>query len=121
MTRLGAASDAVYFPGPPKWKTDALIQKLQALLLNRVEQAYLFGSYARGTANADSDVDLIVVTPTRARWPQRSDAFSDLWEHLGPIDVLVYTPTEWAKMIASNHTFIEATKNDWIDVFKASI
>lgn len=27
---------------------------------NKVEKAYLFGSYARGDANADSDIDIAV-------------------------------------------------------------
>jgi predicted nucleotidyltransferase len=28
-----------------------------------VTEAYLFGSYARGTATADSDIDILVVSP----------------------------------------------------------
>ncbi len=120
MTNRADSSDAIYLPGPPKWTIDALIQKLQTLLRNRVDEAYLFGSYARGTANADSDIDLIVVTPTEARWPRRAEAFADLWDHLGPIDVLVYRPDEWTQMHATHHSFLDATAEERINIFRDS-
>ena len=28
-----------------------------------VKEAYLFGSYARGTATADSDIDILIISP----------------------------------------------------------
>ncbi len=34
-----------------------------------VEKALLFGSHARGTANKDSDVDLIIVSPSFYKMP----------------------------------------------------
>lgn len=38
-----------------------ILQSIQEYLVGQpVERAYLFGSHARGTANADSDVDILV-------------------------------------------------------------
>jgi len=34
----------------------------------RLEAAYLFGSYAKGTARADSDIDLALVSPDFSGW-----------------------------------------------------
>jgi predicted nucleotidyltransferase len=37
----------------------------------RPERIYLFGSYARGEAGADSDIDLMIVVPDDAEGPRR--------------------------------------------------
>jgi len=37
----------------------------------RAEKVILFGSYARGEETADSDVDILVVAPTKERFFQR--------------------------------------------------
>ena len=37
----------------------------------RAEKVILFGSYARGEQTADSDVDILVVAPTKERFFQR--------------------------------------------------
>jgi len=113
-----AAAEAVYFAGPPRWDRGELLSRLRLLLAQRVEQAYLFGSYGRGTADADSDVDLILVARTQAPWPRRVEAFADLWSQLGPVDVLVYTPREWMEMRASQHPFLEATAGERVGVFE---
>lgn len=44
---------------PPPVPT--LKQELEALYGDRLEGVYLYGSYARGTATGDSDIDLLVV------------------------------------------------------------
>ena len=43
--------------------TDALLDEMVHAIVNEVdpEQVILFGSYARGTATGDSDVDLLVI------------------------------------------------------------
>ncbi len=37
----------------------------------RAEKVILYGSYARGEAGEDSDVDLLVIAPTQERFYQR--------------------------------------------------
>lgn len=62
--------------------------------------ALLFGSYARGTATHRSDVDLIFVEETDARFIERLGKYMDpLFDELQtPVEVLVYTPEEFAFM-----------------------
>jgi uncharacterized protein len=65
----------------------------------RPERIILFGSYAYGTPNPDSDVDLLVVTPA-------SDEISKAARiHLAidtafPVDLLVRTPQRLARRLA---------------------
>ena len=60
------------------------------------QKIILFGSYARGAASSDSDVDLIVVMPvagSRRRQTTEIDmALSDRWL---PLDLIVVTPEEF--------------------------
>ena len=60
----------------------------------------LFGSYAEGRANEDSDVDLVVVTETEDRWKTIGDLRSIVRPYLGdrPLDLLVYAPDRWEEV-----------------------
>ena len=55
-----------------------------------INKAYLFGSYARGEANEDSDVDLII-DRGKIRGLQLSGFRLDLIDELGGVDVDVLT------------------------------
>lgn len=62
-----------------------------------VEKAFLFGSQAKGTADLNSDIDLIVVSPAFIGMPlwQRFEKLGDaLAEVMEPIEVRGYTPEE---------------------------
>jgi uncharacterized protein len=74
-----------------------------------LEKIFLYGSQARGTAQNDSDIDLIVV----------SQDFADMtpaekWQKLGraalklnePIEVLPYTPLEIRNSLMREGNFI---------------
>ena len=59
----------------------------------------LFGSHARGTAVAESDYDLLVVTPTPLHPADRVAAvLAKLWDLDGPFDVVVVTPEELERL-----------------------
>lgn len=115
--RIVAQADAVVFAGAARWTLDELAARLRVLLAGRVLHAFVFGSYARGTADADSDVDLVLVTHTAEPWPRRANAFDDVWAQLGPVDLLVYTPEEWREMHASRHPSLEATAGERVSIF----
>ncbi len=66
------------------------------------EAIILFGSHARGTANADSDVDLLVVEKTEPGMPwNRRQETARIRRALSgfrmPKDILVYSADEAAK------------------------
>ncbi len=63
-------------------------------------RAILFGSHARGTADARSDVDILIVDDEDRRYLDRLDKyFSDLSEALdAPVEIFVYREEELERM-----------------------
>ncbi len=61
----------------------------------------LFGSQARGTADARSDVDLLVICPFDSRWDNRRTLMVAMDRALGGLgfarDVIVLTPEEFER------------------------
>jgi predicted nucleotidyltransferase len=70
----------------------------------RPDKIILFGSYAHGTPHDDSDVDLLVVMPTRNRHDQ---AVRIRWRLAAPfpLDLLVRTPHEMAWRLKDGESF----------------
>src|SRR2546423_6813872 len=78
------------------------------------EKIILFGSYAYGAPNEDSDVDLLVVMPLRGA-AVRKAAEIHLFAHKVmnssfALDVLVRTPAVLAKRISLNDFFLKEIK-----------
>lgn len=62
------------------------------------ERVILFGSYARGAATKDSDVDLLVVAETDLPPRQRYSAVRRLVADVpASFDIIVKTPAEYAR------------------------
>lgn len=59
------------------------------------DKVILFGSYARGTASRDSDVDLLIVMPVAG---SRREKAREIYADLGPVglpkDIIVATPED---------------------------
>ena len=69
--------------------------------------AWLFGSHARGTAGAGSDIDVIVVAPTERPFVDRFRDYLPAIVDAGVgVDLLVYTPEEFAQMQAEERPFL---------------
>lgn len=74
-----------------------------------VSQAYLFGSHVEGGAREDSDIDLLIVSPSFRGMP-----YSRRWEILGdvlaeirePIDVIAYSPEEFESQRLKSASFV---------------
>jgi predicted nucleotidyltransferase len=82
------------------------IQKIVQTL--KPEKIILFGSYAYGTPNPHSDVDLLVIMKTKASLKERSWAVSRLLlPRPFPVDILVKTPKEVAKALESGDFFLK--------------
>ncbi len=72
------------------------------------EKIILFGSYARGTATKDSDVDLLIIMETVARSAERSWMVSRLLiPRPFPVDILVRTPQEVKRALDKGDFFIK--------------
>ncbi|MEK7171709.1 MAG: nucleotidyltransferase domain-containing protein [Patescibacteria group bacterium] len=71
------------------------------------EKIILFGSYAWGHPNRDSDIDLFVVKKTSETRIERGQIIENLLWGCGlPVDTLVYTPEEVQKRFELNDFFI---------------
>ncbi len=113
---LMAREEAILWPKEPEWTRDDLIASLRRSLADWVDEAWLFGSYAAGTADDGSDVDLILVRPTTLRFTERFRDFMDLWKLYTDIDLVIYTPGEWRKMLAEQGPFITLVSRNWVRV-----
>lgn len=73
-------------------------RRLPRLLRRRgVREAYLFGSWARGDADGLSDIDLIIVAPSERPFVDRFRDYPELLRAPTGIDLLIYTPEEFAR------------------------
>ena len=74
-------------------KVDAMVRRIVERFHPR--QVILFGSYARGEARPDSDIDLLVVMPvTGSRRAAQIEIRLALRDFRGAKDVIVVTPEE---------------------------
>jgi predicted nucleotidyltransferase len=69
------------------------------------EKIILFGSYAYGQPHADSDVDILVVMPTRNELDQAVKISLAVDYHF-PLDLLVRTPKNLAWRLAEGDSFL---------------
>ncbi len=71
------------------------------------EKVILFGSYARGDADRNSDLDLLVIKKTKKRFLQRMIEVARLIDdEAGKVDAIVYTPQEFRTMLEFENSFI---------------
>lgn len=84
----------------------ALRQRL-APHLQRARKAIVFGSVARGEADEWSDLDLVIIAETSRPFLERYRDFESLYEVSRRLDLLIYTPAEFAAMQAEGRPFIE--------------
>jgi predicted nucleotidyltransferase len=72
----------------------------------RPERVLLFGSYARGTATPDSDVDLLVVLPFEGKPVRKSVEIRFKLRPSFPVDLLVRTPEKVRERLAMGDDFM---------------
>ena len=74
------------------------------------ERVILFGSYAKGNATEDSDVDLLIVAPTKERFFERMASvrrlIRDLRDGLA-VSPIVLTPRELEKRREAGDPFVQ--------------
>ena len=65
-----------------------------------VEKAILFGSYAKGNVNENSDIDIILIGKKfrRKNFNERFRGLWSAWTLNSPVDFLYHTPEEFKKL-----------------------
>ena len=72
----------------------------------RPEQIILFGSYASGKPNEDSDIDLLVVLPFEGKAAYKAGEIRTKVRPEFPVDLIVRTPEQVADRLAMNDWFM---------------
>jgi predicted nucleotidyltransferase len=73
------------------------------------DKIFLFGSYANGQANDDSDIDLLIVKDTVEPRHKRSIEMQRLLKGSKlPVDILVYTNDEFEREKLINYSFLNS-------------
>ena len=87
------------FNEPSKWSLANLASvAAEPLREAGAKRAVAFGSYARGAADAWSDLDLVVVIETDLPKPERGRLLDNLADALPvSVDLLVFTPSEFER------------------------
>ena len=101
----------------PKFKKEELVGRLKRNFIEisrRIEimDAWLFGSYAKGTNTAFSDIDIFVVVGDN----HGMNAYSICWDLIGipEIELHIYTKEEADVMKRNGNPFLKEVKNDGI-------
>lgn len=82
------------------------------------ERIILFGSHARQDADEYSDLDLVVIKETEERFLDRLKRVFDLINPDFALDILVYTPQEFAQMVEEGNVFLERVMEEGIVIYE---
>ena len=104
MTSLGQINDF-------SW---AIAEKFQP------EKIILFGSYAYGKPNQDSDVDLLVVLPFEGRSVQKAIEIRQAVRAPFPLDLLVRTPQDIQTRLQMGDFFIRDIVQKGLVIYEAN-
>ena len=86
----------------------AVIREFARQIAERFEpkRIILFGSYAYGQPNADSDLDILVVMPARDHISQAVKIRLALPDPPFPLDLMVRSPTKLQSRLAEGNSFL---------------
>ena len=103
-------------------KKQALIEFKKALLKrfpNRIKKIILYGSYARGDTNPDSDIDILIIVDN-SDWEFIEQIGEISWEIQFKYDFkifiseMIYTQADFKK--DKNHLFVRNVQHDGIEL-----
>lgn len=91
----------------------------QAIERYRPRRAILFGSAARGEADAASDYDILMVKETTESFVRRLITFARLLPLDGPrVDAFIYTPEEFTRMRDSENPLVARALKEGVTLYE---
>jgi len=102
------------------WTLEELRERLTPhLRASGAKRAIVFGSHARGEADAWSDLDLVIIAETNVPFLDRFRMFGGVFDaYRRAMEVLVYTPGEFAQMVEAENPFIEQVLKDGVTIYE---
>jgi predicted nucleotidyltransferase len=112
------SEDVVVLRAPARFTLAELADLVRpALEAAGVERAIVFGSWARGSADGYSDLDLAIVMETDLPPLDRGSLLADLVRSLPVgLDLLVYTPEEFARGMAGGFGVFDAIAREGVTI-----
>lgn len=95
-----------------------LSELVAALRTGDPERIYLIGSWARGEADELSDIDIVVIQRSTQPFLERLREVARLLPtNMGAVDVLVYTPEEFAAMQRDENAFAQTVCEEGVLIY----
>jgi predicted nucleotidyltransferase len=86
------------------------------------DKIILFGSYAAGNPNEDSDLDLMIIKESDLPRPERTvQVRKMLFGSMIPIDLIVYTPKEIAESRENRFSFVHEVLSNGRTLYERAI
>ena len=82
----------------------------------KVERAIVFGSWARGQQDLASDLDLALIEETQAPFVERGRAHLPLFRLGVGVDLFVYTPAEYARLLRAENPLVTGIEREGVVV-----
>jgi predicted nucleotidyltransferase len=116
------SGDVTVLQAPAAYTLDEVAQMAaRALKAAGAERAVVFGSYARGTADGYSDLDLVVVAATDRPKLERGELLRELLEALPmAVDALLFTPKEFEEGMKRRGDVFEAIAREGVTIYARS-
>jgi uncharacterized protein len=87
--------------------------------VRRARKVIAFGSVARQEADAGSDLDLIILADTTRPFFERFKDFAGLYDVWPRLDLLVYTPEEFAQMVGEDNPLVRQALEEGVVLHEA--
>ena len=84
------------------------------------QRVILFGSYARGDATPDSDVDLLVIMPTQKETIEQAVEVRQRIRRSFPLDLIVKTPEDVAWRLSLQDCFLTTIVTEGKTLYESS-
>lgn len=98
---------------------DSRIRKIvESLQVYAPEKIILFGSHARGSEDESSDIDLVIIKKTKKRFLDRLKEVIEIIRPGFALDVFVYTPSEFRRMLEEGNAFAESISRNGVILYE---